>query len=485
MNNDNQRESRPFRGEIVKKSNVLNEGIHLLDTAEKYKLFYLMIAQIAMQDKMPDSSVDIFNREYSFYLNDYADIKGIKDKYSFEEYVGKFLSDLKQKAAITIKDEYSITTIWVFDFVKFDYDKKGVKVRYRFSYSMSEHLFELKEKFMRYHIRNIMPMRSQYSIRLYELLKQYENIGERTFTVDELREMLGTRAYMIDSKTQKKQLLSDEYKDFADFKRYVIDKAVKEVNEYTDIEITGVHYKRIKRFVKYITFEFRKKSIPVISYRELRDDTKNQLPEYVETVWKNISEFRKQYQPFIKDIMEYIEKQKEKKVKVHSLSENQILFLLINFDKEMFTEDIVVTIIKKAITNKNLDNPMGFLIKALKIDMDKAILKELISTDEKVDGKVVPKTIEEKIAEGKPARRYFFTYFIELGEANDDYTLSFLEEIMNNSVYVEEDKTIYVVVPNNIYKVLFESEYLEGFKEHVALRYGIGNVVVYMKEKGK
>ncbi|MFN6983107.1 MAG: RepB family plasmid replication initiator protein, partial [Brevundimonas sp.] len=92
MNNDNQRESRPFRGEIVKKSNVLNEGIHLLDTAEKYKLFYLMIAQIAMQDKMPDSPVDIFNREYSFYLNDYADMKGIKDKYSFEEYVGKFLS---------------------------------------------------------------------------------------------------------------------------------------------------------------------------------------------------------------------------------------------------------------------------------------------------------------------------------------------------------------------------------------------------------
>lgn len=66
-------------------------------------------------------------------------------------------------------------------------------------------------------------------MRLYELLKSYEYIGRFETTVDNLRDML---------------ILENEYPKMADFKRYVIDKALDEINRFTDIE---VEYQAIKR----------------------------------------------------------------------------------------------------------------------------------------------------------------------------------------------------------------------------------------------
>ncbi|RUM58731.1 MAG: hypothetical protein DSY59_00860 [Persephonella sp.] len=56
-----------------------------------------------------------------------------------------------------------------------------MKVIYQFTPAISKFLFELKSKFLTYHLKNIMPMSSKYAIRLYELLKQYENIKEGLF----------------------------------------------------------------------------------------------------------------------------------------------------------------------------------------------------------------------------------------------------------------------------------------------------------------
>lgn len=82
-------------------------------------------------------------------------------------------------------------------------------------------------------------MQSQYSIRLYELLKSYENMNGQIFEVIDLRKLLN---------------LSDEVlADWFDFKRFVIERAIKEINKFTDIM---VKYEPIKKGRKIFEVKF-------------------------------------------------------------------------------------------------------------------------------------------------------------------------------------------------------------------------------------
>lgn len=494
---------KKFRGDIVKKDNILNEGISTLDTAEKYKLMLLMIAQISTQDELPTSPEEIANRTYSFYIDDYAELKNIKNKYWFEDYVSDMVQYLKEKSAITIKSENSIRTIWIFQEVDFKKDKKKWKVIYRFSYSIAEYLFELKDKFIAYHIKNIMPMRSKYSIRLYELLKQYEKIGERTFDIDEFREKIGTRVYIVDNKTGEKKILQDDYKDFRNLKKWVIEKAVEEVNKYSDIKITDVEYHRKGRKIGFITFYFK----PGINFdfqkiEEIKEkveadkkevlEKSKELPLAMEITWKNIGELRKHYKEKVNEVLEYLEELKMKKslnnlkkgAVINQLSENEILFLLINADKDIYDDEMVVSIIKKAITNKKLKNPMGFLIKTLGIDMNTAKFTELTLTTKKIDEELFKQKLEDMFVEGKPAREYIKPYWDEVikpaysrGEI-DKTTTQLLIEPLRMAVYSELENKIYVPAPDEVFKDWLETNFIEELKQFLRGRFDISDVVI-------
>ncbi|MGO1820106.1 MAG: replication initiation protein [Senegalia sp. (in: firmicutes)] len=106
------------------------------------------------------------------------------------------------------------------------------------------YVIDLKEQFTRYQIENILRLRSNYSIRIYELLKQYEKIGEREIEVKCLRTYLG--------------ILEDEYSRFYDFERWVLKVSKEEINEHTDLDID---YKKIKtgRRITSILFKIEAK----------------------------------------------------------------------------------------------------------------------------------------------------------------------------------------------------------------------------------
>ena len=54
-------------------------------------------------------------------------------------------------------------------------------------------------------------------------MKQYETIGERTITIEEIKDLL-----MIDS---------DKYTKYSHLKAKVIQKAIEEINRYSDIKV--------------------------------------------------------------------------------------------------------------------------------------------------------------------------------------------------------------------------------------------------------
>jgi len=482
------RQKLKFKGDIVKKDNILNEGIYTLDSAEKYKLMLLMLAQISTQDKMPNSPEEIAKQTYSFYVDDYIELKNVKDKHWFRNYIMEIVEYLKERSAVTIVEENCITTIWIFQMVRFIWEKKGVKIEYRFSYDISEYLFELKEKFLAYHIKNVIPMRSKYAIRLYELLKQYEKIGKRTFSIDEFREKIGTRVYIVNSKTKEKELLKDDYKAFIDLRRRVIEVAIKEINKYTDIEIVNVEYIKKGRGgkVQYITFDFKSKI--EFTFEKLSENIKNQrskalenkrdIPSAMEIVWQNIGEIRKHYKDKIQDILDYLSNFESHK-KYHFISENEILFLLINADRDIYDDDMIISIIKKALTNKRLNNPMGFLIKALGIDMEKARFKELTLTPNKIDEELFKKKLEEKFVEGVPALKYIKAFWNEniKGKISKDKAV-LLKEPLKKAIYDEFENRIYIPVPDEIYRDWFETNFLYDLKNYLRNKFDIEDVFV-------
>ena len=103
----------------------------------------------------------------------------------------------------------------------------------------------LEANFTKYLLEQVSDFKSQYSIRLYELLIKYKDVGNsKKYTIEEIRSLLGIGV--------------NEYKVLADFKKRVLDLAVKEINDKTD---TTIKYEQFKegRTISHILFKIGKK----------------------------------------------------------------------------------------------------------------------------------------------------------------------------------------------------------------------------------
>ena len=77
---------------------------------------------------------------------------------------------------------------WVNWFSSFSYEE-GI-IEYKFDPLLKPFLLQLKDTFTTYQLKNILSLKSIYSIRMYELLNQYKVIGKRTIEIEELKTLL-------------------------------------------------------------------------------------------------------------------------------------------------------------------------------------------------------------------------------------------------------------------------------------------------------
>jgi plasmid replication initiation protein len=106
---------------------------------------------------------------------------------------------------------------------------------------MKPFLLSLQSHFTIYDVRNILSLPSSYSIRIYELLKQYQTIGRRKFLLKELKEIIGV-IEEIDVNGKKKY--KDNYPLYGNFKQRVLKKAQRDLKKNTDIFFTFEEIKR-------------------------------------------------------------------------------------------------------------------------------------------------------------------------------------------------------------------------------------------------
>jgi|GEM_PF-5211938 len=103
-------------------------------------------------------------------------------------------------------------------------------------------MFDLKSHYFRYELWNTLSLKSNNQLRMYEILKQYEKLGEKIVNIEELREVIG-----IDKK---------EYPRYNSFKQRVLDPCQKALSEKTDIIFTYEPYGRKGAGGKVLALKF-------------------------------------------------------------------------------------------------------------------------------------------------------------------------------------------------------------------------------------
>jgi plasmid replication initiation protein len=93
------------------------------------------------------------------------------------------------------------------------------------------HLLDLKEKFLKYDIANVIELQSTYSFRMFEILKSYEYRKTIELEIDYLRKILE---------------VTTKYTSYKDFRIYIIDKAQQDLGDYCDISFTYEERKAAK-----------------------------------------------------------------------------------------------------------------------------------------------------------------------------------------------------------------------------------------------
>src|SRR5699024_9704752 len=99
---------------------------------------------------------------------------------------------------------------------------------------------EAKTLFTRFALEQVAPMNSVYSVRLYELLNQWKQAKKVNFELGVFRGQL--------------RIEVDEYKAMSDFKKRVLDLAVSEINEKSDLKVS---YEQVKKGVAIVGFKFK------------------------------------------------------------------------------------------------------------------------------------------------------------------------------------------------------------------------------------
>ena len=140
--------------------------------------------------------------------------------------IREIIKELRKKEIIVKKDGNELIVGWL---SSIEYLGDQGEIELEFSEKLMPYLLQLKERFTRYELKNVLYFKNKYSIRIYELLKQYEKIGKREINIKELRGYLGIK--------------EGEYKRFDNFDRVILKGTKEEINEHTDIEI---NYEKIK-----------------------------------------------------------------------------------------------------------------------------------------------------------------------------------------------------------------------------------------------
>lgn len=195
---------------MLVKHNRLIESKHAQLTMRHKKLIAMLMSQVNIDD-------DIF-KLYEFPAQEICRLLGI-DSGSIYEQLKEIAVELAGKTVLVEDKEARAWKIYWF-LSKAEY-KNGC-LYMRLHEDMAPFLLKLYRDYTEYQLSTILELNSGHSITLYEWLKKWSKLKKRSTLLDELRERLGIH--------EKKS-----YNNFKDLRKWILEPAVKEINEKTDL----------------------------------------------------------------------------------------------------------------------------------------------------------------------------------------------------------------------------------------------------------
>lgn len=213
--------------ELVVQHNRIVEARYKLSVGEQ-RLMKLLISMIEKDDE--DFKV------YPIEIKAFYELLGISDN----DFYGKIKAISKKLLSnVLIFRDFDGRELQVCWLSSAEYIEKKGLVELEFSPKLKPFLLQLKNNITYYKLANIIYLKHTYSIRIYELLKQYSKIGRRKFEIQEFRKIIG--------------IAEHEYQQFSDFRKRVLKVAQQEITEKTDISFT---WEEEKKRQKCIAIEF-------------------------------------------------------------------------------------------------------------------------------------------------------------------------------------------------------------------------------------
>ena len=208
---------------FVAKSNELIQQSRFSLSLEQSKFLLYLISKI----KPNDNGEEV----YSVPIAEFREVCNITNTGPNYAYAKRALKVLADKSIWVRQDDGSELLLRWIDRVRLVPGERA-KFEVTFHRDMLPYLYALKEHYTQYALENVLTMRTQYGIRLYELLKSYEYMGKDvSFRLEELKKMLD----------------AETYSRYPDFRRRVLDAAIGEINEMSDIAVSYVAEKRFNR----------------------------------------------------------------------------------------------------------------------------------------------------------------------------------------------------------------------------------------------
>ncbi|MEK4671099.1 replication initiation protein [Niallia sp. FSL R7-0271] len=356
----------------VTKSNELIESTYKLSLQEQ-RILLVMASKVQPKDETL--------KTYRFRARDFIEIIGNSKKTGFYSYLREIVNGLQTKVLTIKKDGKQRNYSWVITSI---YEDNEGYITLQFHPELKGFFLELKDKFTSYQLENVVRLNSVYSIRIYELLKQYERIRKRKLTLMELRTFLGIEP--------------TKYKQYGHFKSKVLLVAQNEINNTTDINF---QFNEIKTGRKVTSIEFIINSTSNFIGEELSLEEDEKLDEEQLSLFDEL----------------------QLQLSNLGVKSDKIDWLIKEFPEEQIRRNIAYVLGRKGIKQK-----AGYTVKAIQLDYANSIedeeSKQQLSdpAEEAVRGFIkenVPKRKVKRIEHipiymlGQPAIKFFSKYVSE------------------------------------------------------------------------
>lgn len=149
----------------------------------------------------------------------------------------------------TLKTEKSIKQLSMFQ--KIEYLTGTGIIEVKLSEDILPHLFHLQDNFTSYELAAALRLPSKYAKRIYQYCSQWKDLGEtKKYDIQDFKRMLG----LLDDKGNEKM------KQFGQLRSFVLDPAMKQINEHTELHIS-YRLEKVGRSFKNIVFTVKPQAL--------------------------------------------------------------------------------------------------------------------------------------------------------------------------------------------------------------------------------